>query len=322
MSTAINNIIRAVEDYYDADIYVIPSGIDDNVANLVSFWTHNSEIKKHKNFILMLRTYGGYPDSAYKIARTFQMAYNCPNSSLNDTEKKDCGKFYLFVNGPCKSAGTLIATAADVYLLTDGAEFGPIDAQIRKPDEAGERTSGLVTMEAFDPLRIQALRTFCSIFSHLRQDGDFGLSSKMAAEIANNLTVGLMAPVYAQIDPLRVAELDRILRIGAGYAERLSHGNLRDGAIGILLAGYPSHGFVIDFDEAKRILFKEVEEPLDALKILGEIFCSVDEKGEGRCLYLKEVLPEKTEADHVGKADEASCPNPGNGEIEAPKNSE
>lgn len=105
MSTTINNIIRAVEDYYDADIYVIPSGIDDNVANLVSFWTHNSEIKKHKNFILMLRTYGGYPDSAYKIARTFQMAYNCPNSSLNDTEKKTVVNFICLLMDRAKVQG-------------------------------------------------------------------------------------------------------------------------------------------------------------------------------------------------------------------------
>jgi len=322
MSADINAIIRAVEDYYDADIYIITTDINDNVANIVTFWTHNSDIKKHKNFILMLKTYGGYPDSAYKIARTFQMAYNCAGPNTKENEKRDCGKFYLFVNGLCKSAGTLIATAADIYLLTDGAEFGPIDAQIRKPDEVGERTSGLVTMEAFDPLRKQALRTFCSIFSHLRLDGEFGLSSKMAAEIANNLTVGLMAPVYAQIDPLRVAELDRILRIGAGYAERLSHGNLREGAIGMLLAGYPSHGFVIDRDEAKRALFKEVEEPLDALRVLGDIFCSFDEKGQGQCLCLKELLPEKSEVDHVGKTDEANRPDTGGGEHEAPENPE
>ncbi len=51
-------------------------------------------------------------------------------------KKESDPKFYLFVNGMCKSAGTLIAIGADVYLLTERAEFGPIDTQIRKPDEA------------------------------------------------------------------------------------------------------------------------------------------------------------------------------------------
>ena len=207
------------------------------------------------------------------------------------------------------------------FLLTDNAEFGPIDVQIRKPDEVGERTSGLVTVEAFDPLRKQALKTFCDIFNHLRYDVNFGLSSKMAAEIANNLTIGLLSPVYAQIDPLRVAELDRMLRIGVGYAERLSHGNLHEGAIGMLLARYPSHGFVIDRDEAKS-LFKNVEYPIDALSLLGQIFCPPDVHSakQGRCYPLK-TLPENDaeEADHDGKNDEGNCGNSGEGEQKTPE---
>lgn len=315
MNLDINSLIKTVENYYNADIYLLSTGITDDIAEKMHAWTHSPDIKKHKNAVLILRTYGGYPDSAYKIARAIQSAYECTSNSENDLRRQDSGIFYLFVNGPCKSAGTLIATGADNYLLTDAAEFGPIDAQIRKPDEAGERTSGLVTMEAFDPLRKQALATFCDIFSHLRQDADFALSSKMAAEIANNLTVGLLGPVYAQIDPLRVAELDRILRIGAGYAERLSHGNLHDGAIGTLLARYPSHGFVIDKEEAQRVLFKVVEEPIDALKFLGNIFCVVDERGQGNCMPLKEMYdPPKEEVEHVEKTNERDCQNSGGGE--------
>lgn len=308
----INSLISKVEEHYDADIFLISTGIDDGLAERIHLWTHNDNVKRHKNALLMLCTYGGYPDAAYKIARSIQIAYN----TAEEKKKEDSPQFYLFVNGPCKSAGTLIATGADNYLLTDAAEFGPIDAQIRKPDEAGERTSGLVTVEAFDPLRKQALTTFCDIFSHLRHDVNFALSSRMAAEIANNLTVGLLAPVYAQIDPLRVAELDRILRIGAGYAERLSHGNLIDGAIGILLARYPSHSFVIDRDEAKKVLFKNVEYPIDELANLGEYFCSLDERGLGNSFPVKVLSTPEKEADHVGQDNERDSQGAGGGEQE------
>lgn len=283
----INELIKAVEDHYDADIYLISTLITDFIADNVNYWINDiNKVHLHKNIILILRTYGGFSDAAYKIARAFQTAYKTCDKSKNEQKNEKDPIFYLFVNGICKSAGTLIATGADIYILTDKAEFGPIDAQIRKPDEAGERTSGLVTTEAFEPLRKQALETFCGIFDHLRHDNNFGLSSKFAAEIANNLTIGLLSPVYAQIDPLRVAELDRVLKIGAGYAERLSHGNLRDGAIGMLLASYPSHSFVIDKEEAEKKLFKRVESPIAALESLGH-FCSMDENGFGPFYPLK-----------------------------------
>ena len=284
----INALILDVEDYYNADIYLISTLITDLIADRVNFWVSDTtNCRLHKNIILILRTYGGSADAAYKIARAFQTAYRTCNKIQNEQKKDNDPIFYLFVDGICKSAGTLIATGADAYLLTDKAEFGPIDAQIRKPDEAGERTSGLVTTEAFEPLRKQALETFCGIFDHLRHDINFGLSSKFAAEIANNLTIGLLAPVYAQIDPLRVAELDRVLKIGAGYAERLSHGNLKDGAIGMLLAGYPSHTFVIDKEEAENKLFKQVIAPIEPLASLGQLFCSLDENGLGPFYPLK-----------------------------------
>ncbi len=170
----------------------------------------------------------------------------------------------------------------------------------------GERTSSLITTEAFEPLRKQALETFCGVFDHLRHDINFGLSSKFAAEIANNLTIGLLAQVYAQIDPLRVAELDRVLKIGAGYAERLAHGNLYDGAIGMLLAGYPSHSFVIDKEEAKSLLFKIVETPIDALSKLGDLFCKLDENGLGPCFPLK-VLKSGDNNDSEDNAGDSCC---------------
>lgn len=284
----LNKLISDVEAHYDADIYLISTMITDFIVDNVYFWVNSiNNPNTHKNIILMLRTYGGSADAAYKIARIFQTSYRTCEKSNSEQKKEDDPIFYLFVNGICKSAGTLIATGADRYLLTDRAEFGPIDAQIRKPDEAGERTSGLVTTGAFEPLQKQALETFCEIFDHLRHDGNFGLSSRFAAEIANKLTVGLLSPVYAQIDPHRVAELDRVLKIGAGYAERLAHGNLKDGAIGLLLAGYPSHNFVIDRSEAENYLFKQVESPIEQLVYLGNIFCSLDENGFGRYHPIK-----------------------------------
>lgn len=64
-----------------------------------------------------------------------------------------------------------------------------------------------------------------------------------------------MSPVYSQIDPMRLAEVERAIRISGDYAERIAV-NLKGDALPRLLAGYPSHGFVIDRREARDIFEK------------------------------------------------------------------
>ena len=96
----------------------------------------------------------------------------------------------------------------------------------------------------------------------------------MAADIATNLTVGLMAPMYGQIDPMRLAEIERSLRISGDYGERLADSNLKPRALQRLLGDYPSHGFVIDREEAMD-LFKTVSEPDADLKQIERLICLI-----------------------------------------------
>ena len=49
-----------------------------------------------------------------------------------------------YVDTVCKSAGTILALGADVIIMSQYAELGPIDVQLQKEDEVGESTSGLV----------------------------------------------------------------------------------------------------------------------------------------------------------------------------------
>lgn len=111
---------------------------------------------------------------------------------------------------------------------------------------------------------------FKSHFSTLRFDPNMNFSTKMAAEVATNLTSGLLNPMYAQIDPIRLAEVDRSMRIAEQYGIRLQNNNLNDGALDKLLSDYPSHGFVIDRNETKK-LFKSVEEPTKELREIADV---------------------------------------------------
>jgi hypothetical protein len=88
--------------------------------------------------------------------------------------------------------------------------------------------------------------------------------------------VGLFSPVYAQIDPVKLGEIQRAIAIAQAYGIRLNNAydrNLLEGGLEHLIVGYPSHGFVIDRKEAKA-LFRRVRHPEQAENLLGEFLCA------------------------------------------------
>ena len=82
------------------------------------------------------------------------------------------------------------------------------------------------------------------------------------------MTIGLMGPIYSQIDPIRLGEIDRFTKVSIQYGAKLDNGNLKEDAVERLVAGYPSHSFVIDRREAKE-LFNNVDEPDERFKALS-----------------------------------------------------
>lgn len=261
---------------YDADIVVYFGDITRSVDTKLI--RNAYERRKRKNVLLMLSTYGGDPHAAYRIARCLQGAWQ--TTKLQDgskTVRDKGGDFLLYVDSACKSAGTIISLAADKLFMTENAELGPIDVQLPKQDEVGERTSGLTPLQAVQFLENQSLQLYKRHFGALRSN-DIGFSTKLSAEVATNLTVGLLKPIYEQIDPVRLAEVDRSLRIASDYGERLigSNGNVRDGKEGLvrLLTKYSSHGFVIDHMEAREI-FKNVEESCSDMAVVARRFRTV-----------------------------------------------
>lgn len=205
--------------------------------------------KKASQALLVLATPGGNPHAGFRIARALQHTY---------------GTFDALVPRYCKSAGTLILTGASHLYLDDMSELGPLDIQVKKGDELLGRNSGLDIFQAVNYLQAQTLLAFKQYLLDLTQE--HGLSTKVASEIAANLTCGLFNPVSAQIDPIKLAEMQRATEIAFAYGSRLNEKslNLREGGMYKLVSGYPAHGFVIDRKEAKSI-FVRVSQPVELL---------------------------------------------------------
>lgn len=252
MSEEFKNALRGLRDADPDRDYIV-------ITNLITRELHSQlsqQLELHarkKAATVFLTTYGGDPDGGYRIARCLRHFY------------KD--KLRIVVPSMCKSAGTLIAIAGDEIAIGDLGELGPLDIQVWKGSELQERSSGLDITEALGFVSQQVKQEYHNMLTEAKR---LGLSTKLAAEMAAQVSGSIAAPLLGQIDPLRIGELQRATRIAADYGNRLNEysRNLKDGALQRLIHGYPSHSFVIDRKEAKT-LFHRVQPLNDAEQTLA-----------------------------------------------------
>lgn len=281
------------------DFFVMSGGIDPGVERIVSEALETAGDDSDRA-ILWLSTPGGSPDGAYMMARAFQRKYK---------------HFAIFINGYCKSSGTLVCLGADSLIMGENGHLGPLDIQILNREEFGERHSGLNPMTALDALGQQATEFLRRQFLDVRFGG--GLSTKQALEVSTNLAGHLFSPITAQLDFMKYGEFTRSMRIGIEYGERLTQhrdsSNLKTGAVYRLAMGYPSHGFAIDREEARDTLFSCVEDaPKELMLLARELAPAVDKHlngSENAPLFvdLRKVLEVAVPTKDV---DEPSCPSP------------
>ena len=252
----LKQLAEQIASRHNADIFYYSGPISRVGYELVTQRCIAHEPKK--NAYLILATYGGDADAAYRIARALRHNYR---------------ELYILIPRQCKSAGTLLVIGATSLIISDRGELGPLDVQISKPDEIFERGSGLDIMQALNVMQQQAMDTFGSYLLDIKLN--IGITVRTAAEIASKLAVGLFAPIYAQIDPLKLGEVQRAITIAYEYGERLNNydQNLKQDALKKLVTSYPSHGFVIDRKEA-RGLFHKVAASEDDECQLGELLCN------------------------------------------------
>jgi hypothetical protein len=245
--------MRGVIEALDADMFVYSGNIDFKGSD--RFVDTLESTKRRKNAVLILATPGGIADAAYIIARHLKRTYE---------------RFILFICGYCKSAGTLIAIGADEIVMFVRGELGPLDVQLLKSDEIGMRTSGLSASQALDFISDQAFNIFEQSFLAIKQRSAGAITTKTAGDIAAQLALGLLAPITSQIDPLRLGEIQRSIDIAFQYGQRL---NPNHNIAARLIGEYPSHSFIIDYEEAKEIFGNSVRKPTNQEVVLEDQLC-------------------------------------------------
>jgi len=241
-----NDLSSAVNEYLDsknADGFLYSGPINrDNADRLVKLI--DSRPERRKDACLFITTFGGDPNAAYRIGRSLKANY------------KD-GRILAILGGYCKSAGTLLALCADELAFGCLGELGPLDTQIDKPNEIYGSESGLDLYQALSQITESSFESFEQQMMSIIRHYAGTITTKVAAEIASSLTVGIFSPITAQVDPLRLGVVRRAIQIGLAYGNRLKSSNVKTGTVEKLVHDYPAHGFVIDQTEATD-LFQNV----------------------------------------------------------------
>ena len=235
----------AVEKQELRDILLINSRIESPLCRQIS---KKIESIQHKSSgcSVFLTTYGGDPDEAFKIGRCLQTHYE---------------DIRLVVASYCKSAGTLIAVAANELIMGDHGELGPLDIQVRRGEDSPARNSGLDFNAALSVVQNHVQKAYIDMLTEMLNKG---ASVNQATKAATQLASSIAPALYSQIDPIRIANMRRLISVALEYGGRLT---AKSDAISLeklteLITSYPSHGFVIDRQEA-TILFNKVSNLCD-----------------------------------------------------------
>ena len=204
-SDEITQAANAVSESLDAMVFVYSGDIDSaGFASLLKSIQRSDEQPYYPNAVMLLTTHGGLASQAYRIARLIQ----------NIT--KD---FYLCLPAGCKSAGTLIALGASQLFMSAASELGPLDVQLSQRDEIGQRRSGMVVRTALDGLRDETYKIYEDVLLKITAGSRKNVRFEVASRIAATIAIGVMTPVYAQIDPETLGSDLRDLSIATAYGK-------------------------------------------------------------------------------------------------------
>jgi len=213
-------------------------------ADVLAVWTALGD-EAGEDLDLIVASPGGDLEAAYLVARELRRRFT---------------RLTVYVPFRAKSAATLLCLAADELVLGRLGELGPLDQQYDERQKADFplNTSRLLLFKALEQLQVAATDMYDDVVSRILKQS--GMRPFEACSKAAELTSSLCGPLYAQLDPARLAESARGLELGGGYAERLLrryrpafYAENGRGLIQRLVHDYPAHSFILDWEEVQEL---------------------------------------------------------------------
>ena len=278
---SVEKAIRELETRRKSRVFALVSSgplLDDLLNDICSQWPADNL----QTLDILLDSIGGDVNATYQLV-TF----------LRDHSSK----LRIMVPDYAKSAATFLCLGADEICLSKTAELGPLDVQIPDPRKSGDFMSALDAFKALEYLRQYAMETLDLTVKMVLERS--ALTVKEALEEARQFVSIVITPLYQQVRPLDLGEYRRTLAIGEEYSRRVMERYSYKGEdsenvnriIQRIVWSYPSHRFVIDYEEAKELglnvhLLNE-EDSKATKQIVGSVdeligFASIEEEHKSR----------------------------------------
>lgn len=200
--------------------------------------------KKFPAIDVILITPGGNPHSAYSIIKLI---------------RNHASSVSIVVPLDAKSAGTLICLGANELILSEISELGPLDIQVPEHEDGGSRKhiSALNGFKALEQIQLHTIQTLDVTMKMIFSRSGMRLSE--STHLASEFCGQTSGTLYSQLDPKRIGEYARALDIGRQYAmlvlTRMMKWSMENASWTVerLVQGYPSHDFVIDYEETLEL---------------------------------------------------------------------
>lgn len=197
-----------------------------------------NEMPAGKPMALLLESPGGDAHFAYRIAKMLQ--------------ERSANQLTVIVPQYAKSAGTLLALGAADLILGEGAELGPLDVQMfdREREAYGSALDAVQSLERLNAFAMTAMdQTMLLLVRRTAKRTDIILPHVL------NYVSQFLNPLLQKIDTLDYTKKSRELKVAEEYAVRLMRPNYLWGdakrIARQLVERYPTHGFVINKEEAE-----------------------------------------------------------------------
>lgn len=230
MSTRYLLIYYCFADSLDSDKLIpIRRSIEDTVK----------EPRSEVEIDVWLESGGGSADAAFKLALILRHTAHLIRIVIPDY---------------AKSAATLLALAGHEIYMAPGAEMGPLDMQLYDEGNLLQYTSALNIARAADDLAHDAVDLTINGGAQFLRSTRLSRVQTMTAML--KFAAEFYAPLVSQLDPKVVYDAKQALRSAHNYAQELLTDTcgLRAASIAArLVENYPTHGFVISYQEATRL---------------------------------------------------------------------
>jgi hypothetical protein len=235
-------LVRKLENLLKMPVWLLiqngdPACCDSICIHLYkSFQDDRAAIVEGEPIALLIESSGGDAHMAYRIARLIQ---------------RRTQKFTVVIPQYAKSAATLLALGASDLILGRDAELGPLDVQMfdREREDVGSALDAVQSLERLNVFSMQAIDQLMILMAG-RTGKKIDTLLPLVFDYANNF----VRPLLEKIDTVDYTKKSRELKVAEEYAVRLMKRNYKlDTAKSIaahLVSKYPTHGFVVDRQEA------------------------------------------------------------------------